>query len=172
MEAVDAKRYHLPALARLYSSLDPLAWPIVRIAAGALLIPHGTVKLFGIGTSVSGLAEGLAQMGFEPAYPLALFVACLEFFGGILLVIGLLTRPIALLVAGFMAVAAFFVHAANGYFWTMAGSSTRSCGCCCRSPSSSAAAARFRSTARSGASSRTRSPGGPPRRDRGGRSPR
>lgn len=121
MEAVDAKRYHLPALARLYSSLGPLAWPIVRIAAGALLIPHGAVKLFGIGASVSGLAEGLTQMGLEPAYPLALFVACLEFFGGILLVIGFLTRPVALLLAGFMAVAAFFVHAANGYFWTNGG---------------------------------------------------
>jgi putative oxidoreductase len=121
MQQAVAKRYYVPALGSIYEKLDWLAWPIVRIAAGALLIPHGAAKLFGIGASVSGTAQGMAKLGLEPAYPLALYIACLEFFGGILLTIGFLTRPIALLVAGFMAVAAFYVHMPNGFFWTKGG---------------------------------------------------
>jgi putative oxidoreductase len=121
MQGVIAKRYYIPALAGIYQRLDWLAWPIVRLAAGALLIPHGASKLFGIGASVSATAEGFAEMGLEPAYPLALYIACLEFFGGILLAFGFLTRLAAVLVAGFMAVAVVQVHMANGFFWTNGG---------------------------------------------------
>jgi putative oxidoreductase len=115
------RRYYIPALGRLYEALDWLAWPLARIAAGALLIPHGAQKLFQLGGSVQQTAAGFAKMGLEPAYPLALYIALLEFVGGILLTIGFLTRPVALLVAGFMATAVFHVHWANGFFWTNRG---------------------------------------------------
>jgi putative oxidoreductase len=122
MRDAGGSRYYVPALGRLYEGLDRLAWPVVRIATGALLIPHGAQKLFQIGGgSVQGTAAAMAKMGLEPAYPLALYIALLEFFGGILLTIGFLTRPVALLVAGFMAVAAFHVHFPAGFFWTNRG---------------------------------------------------
>ena len=41
--------------------------------------------------------------------------------GGGILEVGLFTRPVAVLVAGFMAVAAFYVHAANGFLWIKGG---------------------------------------------------
>jgi putative oxidoreductase len=115
---IASRRYYVPALGALWKKLEWLSWPIVRIAAGALLIPHGAQKLFG---GLARTAEGFGKMGLEPAFPLALYIASLEFFGGILLTIGLFTRPVALLLAGFMAVAVFKAHWANGFFWTKGG---------------------------------------------------
>lgn len=111
-------RPYIPALRRLYAPLDQLAWPIVRVTTGALLIPHGWGKLSGDMTQV---AAGFAKAGLEPALFWAWYIACLEFFGGILLVLGLFTRPVAVLVVGFMAVAAFYVHWPNGFMWTARG---------------------------------------------------
>lgn len=116
-----SRRYYIPALGTVWSSLDRLAWPLVRIAAGALLIPHGAQKLFGLGATVSGSAQFFSKAGIEPAYPLALYISLLELVGGALLAIGLFTRPVAFLVACFMAVAVFHVHLANGFFWTKLG---------------------------------------------------
>ncbi len=111
-------RPYVPALAKLYQPLDWLAWPLVRITTGALLIPHGWQKLSG---DMAVVAVGFAKAGLEPALVLAWYIACLEFFGGLLLVLGFLTRPVALLVVGFMAVAVVHVHAGNGFFWTAKG---------------------------------------------------
>jgi putative oxidoreductase len=114
-------RFFLPGLGGLYERLIAagIPWLLVRIAAGALLIPHGAQKLFG-GT-LGGTIQTFQKLGLEPAAVLATYIGCLEFFGGILLTIGLLTRPVALLVLGFMAVAVFKVHMPNGYFWTNRG---------------------------------------------------
>lgn len=113
-----APRPYIPALRNIYAPLDWLAWPVVRITVGALLIPHGWGKLSG---DMAAVAAGFAKMGLEPAGFFAWFVASLEFFGGILLVLGLFTRPVAVLVAGFMAVAVFVVHWPNGFMWTNKG---------------------------------------------------
>ena len=116
------RSYVIPALGGVYERLQPLSWAMVRVIVGFNLIPHGLQKLFGLwGGSLAGTAAGFAKMGLEPAYPLALYIACLEFFGGILLVLGLFTRPVALLGAGFMAGAAFMVHLPMGFFWTSGG---------------------------------------------------
>ena len=111
-------RPYIPALAKLYQPLDWLAWPLVRVTIGALLMPHGWQKLSG---DMAVVALGFAKAGLEPALVLAWYIACLEFFGGLLLVLGFLTRPVALLVVGFMAVAVVHVHAGNGFFWTAKG---------------------------------------------------
>ena len=115
-------RPYIPALARLYRPLEPLAWLLVRVATGAMLIPHGAQKLFGLwGGDMDKTIAGFAKMGLEPAAFFAWYIGCLEFFGGSLLVLGLLTRPVAVLGAGFMAVAVVHVHWANGFFWTKGG---------------------------------------------------
>lgn len=105
----------IPALGSLYDALTPLSWPLVRFIAGVNLIPHGWAKI--VAGGVSGTAKFMASVGLEPAYPLAVYIGCLELFGGILLAIGLLTRLVAIQVVGFMAVAAFYVHWGNGYLW-------------------------------------------------------
>lgn len=112
----------VPALGGLYSSLSGLTEPLFRIVVGALLIPHGMQKVFGAlgGGGISGTAGFLEKMGYSNVTLWATLIALIEFFGGIALVLGLLTRPVAAAAAIFMANAVLF-HSANGYFWTKAG---------------------------------------------------
>lgn len=112
----------IPALGPIYDSVDAYAYPLIRIATGLIMVPHGAVKLFGLsGSSLTGTAQLFAKLGLEPAYPLALYIALLEFVGGFMLAAGFLTRFVALLFAGFMAVATFYVHLGNGFFWNKGG---------------------------------------------------
>jgi putative oxidoreductase len=92
----------------------------VRFFAGLILVPHGAQKLFGAfgGGGLDGTAGFFAKIGLEPSMILATWVGFFEFFGGIAIAIGLLTRPVALVVAVQLLVAAFYVHLASGYFWT------------------------------------------------------
>lgn len=107
----------------LFDRLAPLADPLVRITAGLLLMPHGAQKLFGwfggYGLAATGQFFG-TKLGMEPGILFALLAGLVEFFGGLALVLGLLTRPAALAVAALMAVA-LTVHLPNGFFWTSGG---------------------------------------------------
>ncbi|MBY5772654.1 DoxX family protein [Rhizobium laguerreae] len=88
------------------SAYRPYGLAALRIITALLLIEHGTMKLF---------AFPVAQMeGSLP--PLMLFAALLELIGGILILVGLLTRPVAFLLAGEMAVAYFMAHAPSSFF--------------------------------------------------------
>lgn len=116
------QRYLIPALGSLYAALDLYSWPLVRIATGLFFVPHGMQKLFGAwGGNIAATAAGFAKQGLEPAMFWAYYIGCLEFFGGLLLTIGLLTRPVAALFVGFMFVAAFHVTIQRGWFWTGGG---------------------------------------------------
>ena len=76
----------------------------LRIVAGFLFTLHGAQKLFGVlgGNQVESL---MGQRGIA---------GILEFFGGLLIMVGLFTRPVAFLVSGQMAVAYFIAHAPDG----------------------------------------------------------
>ena len=105
------------------SRLSTLADPIVRITAGLLLIPHGAQKLFGWFGGYGLTATGQffeSQLGMSPGVLVAAAAGSVEFFGGIALVLGLLTRPAAAAVAVLMGVA-LSVHVPNGFFWTDGG---------------------------------------------------
>jgi putative oxidoreductase len=115
-------RYLVPALGGIYGALETYSWPLVRIATGLFFVPHGLQKLFSMwGGDIARTAEGMAKQGLEPAMFWAYYIGVLEVFGGILLAMGFLTRPIATLLVGFMAVAAFHVHMPLGWFWTNRG---------------------------------------------------
>ncbi|QND42487.1 DoxX family protein [Rhizobium leguminosarum bv. viciae] len=88
------------------SAYRPYGLAALRIITALLFIEHGTMKLF---------AFPAAQM-VSPLPPLMLFAALLELIGGILILVGLLTRPVAFLLAGEMAVAYFMAHAPNSFF--------------------------------------------------------
>jgi putative oxidoreductase len=91
---------------------------ILRVPVGLILAAHGAQKLFGWfgGNGLAGTAQWLSSMGIEPGYLMALLAGGAEFFGGFALVIGLLTRPAALVAAFTMLVAIFSVHIGNGLF--------------------------------------------------------
>ncbi|ANG63484.1 DoxX family protein [Marinobacterium aestuarii] len=107
----------------LFDRLSPLGYPLIRITAGLLLMPHGAQKLFGWfgGYGLDATGQFFAtSLGMEPGFLFALLAGLVEFFGGLALVLGLLTRPAALAIATLMGVA-LTVHAANGFFWTNGG---------------------------------------------------
>lgn len=114
-----ATKLLIPALGPLYEALEPYTWPLIRVTAGLMLVPHGYDKW--VNRTFEQIAAGFAKMGLEPAYALAVYIASLEFFGGLMLALGLFTRPVAVLVAGFMAVAVIQVHMPNGFFWIARG---------------------------------------------------
>ena len=89
-----------------HPGLKELTHNALRIVAGFLFMQHGAQKLFGAlgGNQVEGLMSAAGIAGI------------LEFFGGLLMMAGLLTGPVAFLLAGQMAVAYFWRHAPNG-FW-------------------------------------------------------
>ena len=112
----------IPGLQSLYDRLAILAYPMVRVVAGLWLMPHGGAKLFGwYGGDITKTAGFFAKMGFEPALPLAYYIGTLEFFGGLMIAIGFLTRFWAIQVVGMMAVVSFLVHWPNGFFWANKG---------------------------------------------------
>lgn len=109
----------LPLLDPIYARLQPLAYPLVRIATGAFLVPHGAQKLFGFaGGDIGATAAGFARLGLQPSLPLAYLVGAVEFFGGLCIVLGVFTRPAALACAVLLGVAALLVHLPIGWFWT------------------------------------------------------
>lgn len=96
---------------------DP-AMLALRMLLGAVFIAHGSQKLFGWfgGYGLSGTGQWMASIGLEPGWLMALLAGSGEFFGGLALLLGLLTRPAALVTAFTMLVALFVAHWANGFF--------------------------------------------------------
>lgn len=90
----------------------------LRIIAGIIFAAHGAQKLFAWfgGYGLDGTGQWMESIGLSPGYLMALMAGSAEFFGGILLILGLLTRPTALVLAVTMLVAIFSVHVQNGLF--------------------------------------------------------
>ncbi len=80
-----------PALQKVYIPFDTLAETLLRVVAGVLLVTHGYGKITDPFGTV-GMVEGL---GFYPGVFWSPLLAATEFFGGILVAIGLFTRPAA-----------------------------------------------------------------------------
>jgi putative oxidoreductase len=92
-------------MGEVLSSWSPRILSVLRIVTGFLFLWHGSQKLFSYPTPLPAGVEG----------PLILVAGILEFFGGIVFLIGLFTRPIAFILSGLMAAAYFMGHASGGF---------------------------------------------------------
>lgn len=97
-------------LAARWRARAPEILSLVRIVAALVFMHVGTAKLFAMPVAI------MPGGGTAPAGSLAWFAGVLETFGGLLLLVGLFTRPVAFLLSGEMAVAYFHGHAPRG-FW-------------------------------------------------------
>jgi len=84
------------------SRYQPQALSILRIVTALLFIAHGTQKLFGFPAAEWGPTDLMSLMGVA---------GILEVVGGIAILVGFLTRPVAFVLCGFMAVAYWMAHA-------------------------------------------------------------
>jgi len=91
---------------------------VLRIPVGLIFMAHGAQKLFAWfgGYGLEGTGQWMESIGLGPGYLMALMAGSAEFFGGLLIIIGLLTRPTALVLAFTMVVAILTVHIENGLF--------------------------------------------------------
>lgn len=104
----------------IYELLAPLAYPIIRIAAGVMMIPHGYGKIFNEG-GIERTAKFLSSLSLEPPIFFAWYLGLVEFVGGICVALGLLTRIFSAQLIGVLFVATFFVHFQNGFLWVKGG---------------------------------------------------
>lgn len=87
------------------SALQPYALAALRIVAGYMFLLHGTSKVFHFPQAGGATINLMTLSGWS---------GVLELIGGVLVVLGLFTRPVAFIVSGEMAVAYFIAHAARG----------------------------------------------------------
>jgi putative oxidoreductase len=93
-----------------FAKWRPRILSILRIVVALLFMTHGAQKLFGFPAPLPG--------GGPPLMSFFGVSGILEFFGGLFILLGLFTRPVAFILAGEMAVAYFMMHASAG-FWPL-----------------------------------------------------
>ena len=89
-----------------YSKWSPRIHGVLRIVTGFLFLQHGSSKL--LGAPHNAMFDGLQLMSLMG------LAGVLELVGGVLILLGLLTRPVAFILSGMMAVAYFMAHASKG----------------------------------------------------------
>jgi putative oxidoreductase len=116
-----SSRLYVPALAGLYESLWEWVWLLLRLASGLMLAAHGLWKLGYLGgPGLAGVTGFLDKTGYAPGSFWAPALATFEIVGGLLLAIGLFTRPVALIGLIQMLFIAHF-HTRFGYWFSVQG---------------------------------------------------
>jgi putative oxidoreductase len=95
-------------LSNLAASWQPRLLSLLRIITALLLLQHGTAKLLGF--------PHVAMFDGLKLFSLLGVAGILEFGGGVLLLLGLFTRPVAFVLSGFTAAAYFIAHAQKSFF--------------------------------------------------------
>ena len=110
-------------LTSLFTSNAGLSALVLRVPVGIVLAAHGAQKLFAWfgGYGLEGTGQYMESIGLAPGFLMALLAGSAEFFGGLALVLGVLTRPAALVSAFTMLMAIFTAHINNGLFLSNGG---------------------------------------------------
>jgi putative oxidoreductase len=117
----DGRSRQEKAMKRLMGTSNDVALTMLRVVLGVVFFAHGAQKMLGWfgGYGFHGTMGAFTQMGMPAA--LAFLIICTEFFGGLGLIVGLLTRIAALGIGGLMVGAIFMVHLPNGFFMNWMG---------------------------------------------------
>ncbi|MCD9526900.1 DoxX family protein [Photobacterium carnosum] len=95
----------------------------LRIPVGIIFMAHGSQKLFAWfgGYGLAGTGQFFESIGLAPGVAMAFLAGNAEFFGGLFIILGLLTRPSALVLGFTMLIAIVSVHLPNGLFMSNGG---------------------------------------------------
>jgi len=97
----------MPLNNAFFATWAPRAQALLRIVTAYLYLTHGTAKLLGV--------PHVANFDNLRLFSLIGFAGILELVGGLLLLVGLFTRPVAFVLCGEMAFAYFMAHGSQGY---------------------------------------------------------
>lgn len=99
------------------SRRSDIALLLLRVTVGVVFIGHGAQKMFGAfgGRGLDGVAAAMAGLGLRPGMFFAVLGGVLEFGGGLLLLVGLLTPLAGLLLSSVMVMAIALVTGENGF---------------------------------------------------------
>jgi putative oxidoreductase len=117
---IDERRLIIPGLAGGYGVVAPLGYATIRVLVALVLLPGGIDKVF-YGGAARIATGNITSLGLPLPYAWAWAVACIEFFGSIMLALGLFTRPLAVAMTTMLAVIAFGIMVKRGMFWTTGG---------------------------------------------------
>jgi putative oxidoreductase len=117
-----AAKLVVPSLAPFYEKVTPYVYPIIRVAVGLVLVPHGWTK-YQRGAEAFANSASIKGLGLDPSLqmPAAWAVIFLEVIGGICLALGLFTRVFAAALAIEFAIITFVAHWSLGFFWNVRG---------------------------------------------------
>ncbi|WP_375319868.1 DoxX family protein [Aliivibrio logei] len=110
-------------IAQLLSSNAGFSTLALRIPIGIIFMAHGAQKLFAWfgGYGLEGTGQFFESIGLAPGIAMAFLAGSAEFFGGLFILFGLLTRPSAFVLAFTMLIAIVSVHLSNGLFMSNGG---------------------------------------------------
>ena len=103
-----------PGLRGFYDSFAEIAFTLMRIVIGGIMLMHGWTKVSSA-TGAAGVAGFMSRIGLEPGIAFAYAAIFLETVGAVCLIVGLLTRFFAAALAIEMAIALAVVHLAKGF---------------------------------------------------------
>ena len=108
----------MSTITKVFATNNSYSALALRLPLGIIFAAHGAQKLFGWfgGYGLEGTGQWMESIGLEPGVLLAALSGSAEFFGGLFLILGLLTRPSAWVLAVTMVVAIFSVHINYGLF--------------------------------------------------------
>ncbi|EKO3655818.1 DoxX family protein [Vibrio metschnikovii] len=110
-------------ITKLVESKSGYSTLALRIPIGIVFMAHGAQKLFGWfgGYGLEGTGQWMASIGLGPGMLMAFLAGSGEFFGGLAILLGILTRPAAAVLSVTMLVAIFAVHFEHGLFMSNGG---------------------------------------------------
>lgn len=115
-----AERLFIPALAPLYAMMAPLSYAFIRVIIGLMFLPSGIDKMF-LGGNARIAAGNLTALGLSNVVVWSWAVAATEFFGAILIILGLFTRFAAFSLVVLLFVITFGIQMKSGFLWSPRG---------------------------------------------------
>ncbi len=115
-----AARLFIPALAPVYALLAPLSYAFIRVVMGLMFLPSGIDKMF-LGGNERIAAGNLTALGLANVSVWSWAVACTEFFGAVLIILGLFTRFAAFSLVCLLSVITFGIQIKSGFLWSPRG---------------------------------------------------